>query len=116
MNEMGRMRMRYENTLSASPVTRRDFFKTAAAGAGALLAAGAFPLTGDAAPPIKRNGKPHMKLSLAAYSFRKYLLRIGVDAGTEIVAVAALHVLAADLPLVGHGVPLASPAWRHRAT
>jgi sugar phosphate isomerase/epimerase len=26
-----------------------------------------------AAPPIKRNGKPHMKLSLAAYSFRDFL-------------------------------------------
>src|SRR4029077_6503760 len=38
------------------------------AAAGGLLAPSA-----PAAPPIKRNGKSHMKLSLAAYSFRKYL-------------------------------------------
>jgi sugar phosphate isomerase/epimerase len=52
-------------------VTRRDFFRTAAA--GAALAGGLLPAASPAAAPIRRNGKPHMKLSLAAYSFRKYL-------------------------------------------
>ena len=52
-------------------VTRRGFL--AAAAAGATLAAGMPGTPALAAPPIKRNGKPHMKLSLAAYSYRDFL-------------------------------------------
>jgi sugar phosphate isomerase/epimerase len=55
------------------PVDRRTFFKSAAAGTSLALAGGLLASPAAAAPPIKRNGKSHMKLSLAAYSFRKYL-------------------------------------------
>lgn len=51
------------------PLTRRDWFRTSALGAAALCTgAPAF-----AAKPPERNGKPHLKLSLAAYSFRQLL-------------------------------------------
>ncbi|MBI1918046.1 MAG: sugar phosphate isomerase/epimerase [Planctomycetes bacterium] len=49
---------------------RRQFLRSGlAAGAGLALAAAGLP----AIEPIRRNGKPHLRLSLAAYSFRKYL-------------------------------------------
>jgi sugar phosphate isomerase/epimerase len=47
-------------------LSRRDWFATCAA--GAVCAAGA-----RAIEPINRTSKPHMKLSLAAYSFRQWL-------------------------------------------
>ena len=47
---------------------RRQFLATALA-AGAGLAAGPAP----AIEPIRRTGKPHLRLSLAAYSFSQYL-------------------------------------------
>lgn len=53
--------------------SRRGFLKQgvlAAAGASAL---GAQPQTARAMSPVKRGLGPHMKLSLAAYSYRKYL-------------------------------------------
>ncbi len=47
-------------------ITRRNFLKAAAASA-------AIPaLAAHAAPPIKRKGDPNLRLSLAAYSFRKF--------------------------------------------
>jgi sugar phosphate isomerase/epimerase len=52
--------------------SRRTFLKTI----GAAAAAGALPSSisaGGAADQIKRRGGPQMQLSLAAYSFRKYL-------------------------------------------
>jgi sugar phosphate isomerase/epimerase len=50
--------------------TRRQFLQTAAAaGAGLALGPGAAP----AIEPIARTGKPHIRLSIAAYSYRKYL-------------------------------------------
>lgn len=50
--------------------TRRQFLTTAvAAGAASMLS----PALGRAIEPIRRTGKSHMRLSLAAYSFRKYL-------------------------------------------
>ena len=52
---------------------RRDFFKSAAA-AGAV-AAGLQALPAGAAEPPVRTGTPHMKLSLAAYSFNRQLQR-----------------------------------------
>ena len=58
---------------NALTLDRRKFFQTAAAGTALAAAGGWFASPAPAAPPIKRNGKPHMKLSLAAYSFRKYL-------------------------------------------
>lgn len=63
----------FDTNLNSSSVDRRTFFKTAAAGTGLALAAGLLATPTQAAPPIQRNGKSHMKLSLAAYSFRKYL-------------------------------------------
>jgi sugar phosphate isomerase/epimerase len=52
-----------------SLTTRRQFLRAATAAGCGLAAAGAAP----AIEPIARAGKPHFKLSLAAYSFRKYL-------------------------------------------
>jgi sugar phosphate isomerase/epimerase len=50
--------------------TRRQFFRTAlASGAGLAVCAAAAP----AIEPVRRNGKPHIRLSIAAYSYRKYL-------------------------------------------
>ncbi len=49
--------------------TRRQFLASAlAAGAGLALGGPA-----AAIDPIRRTGKPHLRLSLAAYSYRKYL-------------------------------------------
>lgn len=54
-----------------TPVTRRDFLKlSAAAGLAASLPLGA-AAQAPAANPFQRQGKPHLKLSLAAYSFRE---------------------------------------------
>ncbi len=51
------------------PTDRRQFLRTAlAAGAGAALAAPA-----AAIEPVKRSGKSHLRLSIAGYSYRKYL-------------------------------------------
>jgi len=51
------------------PATRRQFLHTAlAAGAASALAA-----TAPAIEPIKRSGKSHLRLSIAGYSYRKYL-------------------------------------------
>jgi sugar phosphate isomerase/epimerase len=50
--------------------TRRQFLQTAVV-AGAGLALG--PRAATAIEPIQRNGKPRIKLSIAAYSYRKYL-------------------------------------------
>lgn len=48
---------------------RRQFLGSAAAlGAGVLL-----PATAAAIDPIKRNGKPRIRLSIAGYGYRKYL-------------------------------------------
>jgi sugar phosphate isomerase/epimerase len=50
--------------------TRRQFMQSAlTAGAGLALGSGA----GRAIEPVRRNGKPHLKLSVAAYSYRQYL-------------------------------------------
>jgi len=50
--------------------TRRQLLRSAVA-AGAGLALSSLPAL--AIEPIKRNGKSHLRLSLAAYSFRQYL-------------------------------------------
>ncbi len=50
--------------------TRRQFLTASAALAGAALVPAS---PAPAIEPIARNGKPHLRLSLAAYSFRKYL-------------------------------------------
>src|SRR5262245_4880418 len=54
-------------------VDRRGFFRAAATGAGLALAGQVVAPAARSADPVKRNGKPHMKLSLAAYSFRDFL-------------------------------------------
>jgi sugar phosphate isomerase/epimerase len=53
--------------------TRRHFLHAAlATGAGLATAGG-----GAAIEPIRRTGKPHVKLSLAAYSYTRHLMRKG---------------------------------------
>ncbi|RPI86296.1 MAG: twin-arginine translocation signal domain-containing protein, partial [Planctomycetaceae bacterium] len=52
--------------------SRRSFLQSVTLSAAAL-AVGAPIATSRAAGPVQRNGKPHMKLSLAAYSYRDYL-------------------------------------------
>jgi sugar phosphate isomerase/epimerase len=47
--------------------SRRDFLRTAA------IAAGATTLTAYGAEPVQRKGPPGLKLSIAAYSYRKFL-------------------------------------------
>ncbi len=52
------------------PTDRRQFLRTAlAAGTGAALAAA----PAAAIEPIQRTGKSHLRLSIAGYSYRKYL-------------------------------------------
>jgi sugar phosphate isomerase/epimerase len=51
------------------PIERRLFLQSALAAGAGLLAAAPAP----AIEPIARTGKPHLRLSLAAYSYRKYL-------------------------------------------
>jgi sugar phosphate isomerase/epimerase len=52
------------------PTDRRQFLRTAlAAGTGAALAVA----PAAAIEPIKRTGKSHLRLSIAGYSYRKYL-------------------------------------------
>lgn len=53
--------------MKESPVSRRRFTQ------GLALAGLATPIATQAIAPIKRNGTPKLKLSLAAYSFRKQL-------------------------------------------
>lgn len=53
------------------PRSRREFFATV--GGAAAAAALATTQALQAAEPVKRNGKSHFKLSLAAYSFRQAL-------------------------------------------
>jgi sugar phosphate isomerase/epimerase len=67
--------MNFERAASTSSisVSRREFFKVAAAGTSVALAGTLLARAAPAAEPVKRNGKPHMKLSLAAYSFRDVL-------------------------------------------
>lgn len=52
-------------------LSRRRFLQTSAG----LAAAGSLASAGHAAEPIKRTGTPFMKLSLAAYSFNRFLPR-----------------------------------------
>lgn len=66
------------DTHAASHPSRRGFLTTSAAGilSGTALLSGTGPSTpATAAEPLPRNGASHMKLSLAAYSMRKYLPR-----------------------------------------
>lgn len=59
---------------------RRDWFKLA----GLALAAGAGTSSAMAAPPLQRTGKaPHFKLSLAAYSFNRWLPKAWVPEDLE---------------------------------
>lgn len=52
---------------------RRDFMKTALVGAGTALGTGLAVENAVAAEPVQRNGKSSMKLSLAAYSFNRFM-------------------------------------------
>jgi sugar phosphate isomerase/epimerase len=55
-----------------SAPSRRHFLQSAFAGGLAVALAGV-PAIGHAAQPVRRTGKPHLKLSLAAYSFNSLL-------------------------------------------
>ena len=60
--------------LASGQVSRRDVLR-ASAGGGASWLVGSMVSPVRAAEPPQRNGKPHMKLSLAAYSFSRVLPR-----------------------------------------
>ena len=60
-----------EQTTCDGQLGRRTFLASAAAVTAAALTGGNAPAWG--ASPVKRNGQPHMKLSLAAYSYRDFL-------------------------------------------
>ena len=67
--------MTVHQTHTTDATSRRNFLRNsvvAAAAAGTGLLAG--NSTAAAADKITRNGKPYMKLSLAAYSYREYLM------------------------------------------
>ncbi|MFN0052103.1 MAG: sugar phosphate isomerase/epimerase family protein [Planctomycetales bacterium] len=66
--------MRHDSTMpiSATP-NRRQFFQVALAG-GLTVGLGRWP-TATASEPVRRNGKSHLKLSLAAYSYRDLLTK-----------------------------------------
>lgn len=53
--------------------SRRQFLHSAAWGSATLALGNTSARLASAAGPVKRNGKSHMKLSLAAYSYRDYL-------------------------------------------
>ena len=55
--------------------TRREFLKAAVLGTGGLASAGFARPAFAALQAVQRNGKPYMKLSLAAYSFNRVLPR-----------------------------------------
>lgn len=74
-------------TMPTPPLTRRNFLTTAGLALGA--AGGTVPRSADAAMPLPRNGASHMKLSLAAYSFREFLAKRGTP---EEVAQAAMRM------------------------
>jgi len=63
-----------DGQLAGGQVLRRDVLRASAVGAASWLA-GSMTLPARAAEPPQRNGKPHMKLSLAAYSFNRVLPR-----------------------------------------
>lgn len=62
---------------SPSPLSRRSFFKSTGLGLG--VAAGTLATSSQAAAPLPRTGTSHMKLSMAAYSFRDSLATRGTD-------------------------------------
>ncbi len=85
----------------STPFSRRDFLTQASLAATAALLPLAQPAT--AAEPPVRNGKSHLKLSLAAYSFNKFLPNRGT---TEQLAAAKMKLedfidFCADLNLDG---------------
>lgn len=57
--------------MNSTTFSRRDFLASSAA----AIAMSGLTTTGFAADPVKRIGKPYMKLSLAAYSFNRSLPR-----------------------------------------
>ena len=63
-----------DGQLAGGQVSRRDVLRVSAVGAASWLT-GSMALPARAAEPLQRNGKPHMKLSLAAYSFSRVLPR-----------------------------------------
>lgn len=82
-------------------LTRRQWMQSALAG----TAAAAFPALRThlafAADPIERSGEPHLKLSLAAYSFNSQLSRTGADNSAASMDLFDFIRFCADLELDG---------------
>lgn len=72
---------------SSDSLSRRTFFKSTGLGLGAV--AGSLATAGHAAAPLPRTSTSHMKLSMAAYSFRDSLATRGTP---EEVAKAAMRL------------------------
>ncbi len=83
---------------------RRSFFKAATLGGATLAAAGAVGLpSSQAAKPPKREAPSYMKLSLAGYSFNRYMARRGTPeqiAKAEMTLEKFIH-FCADLGIEG---------------
>lgn len=62
------------NAADVRSVDRRSFLRASVACTGLATAAGISD-SSHAADPVERNGKPHLKLSLAGYSFNRLLAR-----------------------------------------
>jgi sugar phosphate isomerase/epimerase len=80
--------------------SRRTFLKTF----GAVAAAATLPVAAEGIDPIKRRGGPQMQLSLAAYSFRKYLTdyrRGGAGAAKGVMTLDDFVDLCAEYGLPG---------------
>lgn len=70
-------------------LTRRSFMQSAGLGLAAAAAAGTLSPVARAAAPLPRNGGSHMKLSLAAYSYRDFMATRGTP---EEVAAAEMRM------------------------
>jgi sugar phosphate isomerase/epimerase len=78
--------------------TRRTFLQSAGAAATAVLAA---PRDASAIQPISNRHSPHLKLSLAAYSYRKYLPDSRRTPAQRAAATMTLHDFAFECARMG---------------
>jgi sugar phosphate isomerase/epimerase len=101
LNVTERPRGRAARETKESPVptaTRRTFLQTASAAAAAVLAG---PRKASAIQPFARQHGPHLKLSLAAYSYRKYLPDSRRTPAQQSAATMTLHDFAAECARMG---------------
>jgi sugar phosphate isomerase/epimerase len=81
-----------------STATRRTFLQSAGAAAAAVLAG---PGKASAIEPIPHRQGPHLKLSLAAYSYRKYLPDSRRTAAQQSAATMTLHDFVGECARMG---------------